>query len=159
MLEREAEDRAREMCLRWLEAAPRTRRQLADRLRQKDVDEAAAGRALDRLQAAGLIDDEAYARNWIRAHAPEGAMGRRRLAAELARRGVPRETADRVLADEAPPDEGRAAETVAARQAVRYRGLPREAARRRLAGFLSRRGFVPEEVFRAVDRVLPRKEE
>jgi regulatory protein len=158
ILEREEDVRVRELVLRWLDVAPRTRRQLADRLRLKGVEDTAAGRVLDRLQAAGLINDEAYARQWIKSKTRSGALGRRRIAAELARRGVPRDTAEEALAEEASADESEAVAELARRKAAAYRGLARDAARRRLAGFLSRRGFALEDVLRAVDAVLPRDE-
>jgi len=159
ILEREEDVRARELVLRWLDFAPRTRRQLADKLRQKGVDDAVAARVLDRLQAAGLINDESYARDWVKSHSRTGALGRRRIGAELARRGVDRDTAAAAMEEEAPADEGEACEDLARRKAAQYRNLPRDAARRRLTGFLSRRGFSGEDVYRAVDKALPRKEQ
>jgi regulatory protein len=158
ILEREEDVRVRELVLRWLDVAPRTRRQLADRLRLKGVEDAAAGRVLDRLQAAGLINDEAYARLWIKSKTRSGALGRRRIAAELARRGVSRDTAEEALVEEASADESEAVAELARRKAAAYRGLARDVARRRLAGFLSRRGFAPEDIFRAVDAVLPKED-
>lgn len=155
LLEREEEVRARELCLRWLEAAPRTRRQLADRLQRREVAGPVAVRVLDRLQDAGLINDQALARDWVRAQARAGGMGRRRLGVELARRGVPRADADAVLDQEAPPDEAAVCRELAERKAGAYLRLERPVARRRLAGFLARRGFDAEAVRAAVDAVLP----
>lgn len=157
ILEREEDVRARELVLRWLDHSARTRRQLADKLRLKGVDDAAAARVLDRLQAAGVINDEAYARDWVKSRSRTGALGRRRISAELAKRGVDHETAAEAMEQEAPADEAEAAETLAIRKAAAYRNLPRDAARRRLAGFLSRRGFAPEDVYRAVNAALPEK--
>jgi regulatory protein len=159
LLEREEEVRARELCLRWLGVASRTRRQLADRLRRKDVSDDVAARVLDRLQASGLIDDAALARDLVRVQVRTGAMGRRRLALELAKRGVSREDADAVLAGEAPTDEAQACRELAERKAGAYRRLERPVARRRLAGFLARRGFDAEDVRAAVDAALPEKEQ
>jgi regulatory protein len=159
ILEREEEVRARELVLRWLDISARTRRQLADRLRLKGVEDEVAGRVLDRLQAAGVINDDAYAREWIKAKTRGGAMGRRRISAELARRGVDRDTAAGAMADEGSTDETEAVADLARRKAATYRGLDRDVARRRLVGFLSRRGFALEDIFRAVDAALPKNEE
>jgi regulatory protein len=155
LLEREDEVAAREWCLRWLTVAPRTRRQLAERLERRGVDAATAERVLDRLQASGLVDDAVFARDWIKSRARTGAVGRRRLAAELAQRGVPRDLAAAALDQEAAPDEAAACRDLAEQKAPAYRRLPREAARRRLAGFLSRRGFAPDHVLAAVKAALP----
>lgn len=155
ILEREEDVRVREQVLRWLEISPRTRRQLADRLRQKGVEDAAAVRVLDRLQAAGVINDETYAREWVRSRSRNNAMGRRRLSAELAKRGVDWDDAQAVLDEEAPGSDAGACETLALGKAAGYRRLPRETARRRLTGFLARRGFSGEDVRRAVNAALP----
>jgi regulatory protein len=155
VLEQEEEIRARELCLRWLAVAPRTRQQLADRLRRKDVSAEAANNTLDRLQAAGLVNDEAYARDWVKTHTAAGAMGRSRLSAELARRGVPRSAADEVIKGEAPADEAVACAALARRMVARYARLPNSVARRRLAGYLARRGFDAEAVRAAVNAELP----
>ncbi|MFC7732812.1 regulatory protein RecX [Actinomadura keratinilytica] len=59
------EARAREICLRMLTAAPRTRAQLADALRRKKVPDEVAERVLGRFTDVGLIDDEAFAQAWV----------------------------------------------------------------------------------------------
>lgn len=149
------EVRLREKILRLLDRHAYTRRQLEDKFRQRGADPGVVAVVLDRLQASGLINDEAYARAWIQTHSHQGAMGRRRLAAEMARRGIDRTTTEVVLAEEAPADEPGACEELALRKAAVYRNLPRETARQRLSGFLIRRGFNFEDVRRAVDKALP----
>lgn len=153
------EAQAREKVLRLLDRRAYTRRQLENKLRQRGTDPDVIRTVLDRLQAAGLVNDEAYARTWIQAPERQGAMGRRRISAELSRIGIDRATAEAVMASEAPGDEANACKELALRKAPAYRHLPRETARRRLSAFLARRGFDMEDVRQAVDRVLPVKEE
>ena len=149
------EARARDKVLRLLERRAYPRRDLLQRLRRAGFTEAAAAAVIDRLVAAGAVDDGAFARAWIRTRLVAGPQGRRRLTAELARRGVDRETAAAALAEESPGDENDACLRAAERQAVKYRRLPAAAARRRLSAFLARRGFDPEDVRRAVERIRP----
>jgi regulatory protein len=85
-------------------------------------------------------------------------MGPRRVAAELARRGVARATVDAVmreLEDEGVADEPAAIEAVAARKLRTMQGLEPEVVKRRLYGFLARRGFSGGAIRTVLDQ-LPR---
>ena len=65
---RDAQDpeaRARQICLRLLTAAPRTRAQLAQAMHRGGVPADAAEAILVRFADAGLIDDAAFARAWV----------------------------------------------------------------------------------------------
>jgi regulatory protein len=163
ILEREEEIRAREKCLRWLEARSRTRRELEDRLRRLDVSPEIAGRVLDRLEETGLLNDAALAKSLAQDRLRGGGVGKRRVRSELIKRGVDRDTVESILKTagengEVPGrvrDEAQACLALARRKAAAYRRLPAETGRRRLMGFLARRGFGLEDIYRAVDQVLP----
>lgn len=157
LLDREEEVRAREKCLRWLEAHSRTRRELQDRLLRLGVGREIAERVLDRLEQAGLLNDAALARSLAQERLRGGGMGKRRLRGELLKRGVNREAVDAAVEAAADGEEAESCLALARRKAAAYRSVPSETARRRLAGFLARRGFEPEDIFRAVDQVLPRE--
>lgn len=123
----------------------RSRSELTRWLRTREFTASEIDPALDKLAALGLLDDRAYARGFARSRLSVGrGYGPRRVAAELARRGVSREIVDEVLAelrDEGPADEQTAIEAVAARKWRTLAALEPQVARRRLIGFLSRRGF------------------
>jgi regulatory protein len=155
MLEREEEVRAREKCLRWLEAHTRTRRELADRLRRLEVAPAIAARVLDRLEQTGLLNDAALAKSMAQERLRGGSVGKRRLRSELIKRGMDRETVESTLETVGEGDEGASCLALAQRKAAAYRRLPLEIGRRRLVGFLARRGFGLEDIYRAVDLALP----
>ena len=76
-------DVARQIVLRQLTMAPRSRAQLEDKLRQRDCPDDVAAAVLDRLTEVGLVDDEAYA-------ADAGALPAGRAAGWLARALAPR---------------------------------------------------------------------
>ncbi len=125
------EARARQICLRLLTLAPRTRAQLADALRKKDIPDDAAeavlgrfelkqrGGAADELRVAideGLSpeDELAAARRLVAARLP-GTRGQpapqrmRRLAGQLARKGYPAGLAFRVIREALEGEEDAAA--------------------------------------------------
>jgi regulatory protein len=76
-------------------------------------------------------------------------MSRRRIAAELAKRGVERELVDaaisEVMADESI-DERAMVETAAKKKFKTLAKLEPDVQRRRLYGFLARKGFAPDLV-------------
>jgi regulatory protein len=79
---------AREICLRLLTAAPRTRAQLVTALRNRGVPESVAEEVLGRFAETGLIDDAAFARAWVESRHYSRGLSRRALAGELRERGV-----------------------------------------------------------------------
>jgi regulatory protein len=95
---------------------------------------------LARLEAVGLIDDEAFARALAEHHLGVRASGRRAVAAALASKGVSRGTIDQVLA-ELETDDAARAESLAAEKARRFASLPPEKAYGRLVALLARRGY------------------
>jgi regulatory protein len=148
------ESRAREICLRLLTAAPRTRAQLAGALRRRGIPDSAANAILGRFAEAGLIDDAAFARAWVESRHYSRGLSRRVLAAELRQRGVADgEVRDAI--DELDPDK----EAATARQLVRKklaatRGQPPQVRARRLAGMLARKGYPAAMVFRIIREAM-----
>src|SRR5262252_2569444 len=82
------EARARQICLRLLTAAPRTRAELAQAMRLDGVSDEAAEAVLVRFADVGLIDDAAFARAWVESRHYSRGLAGRALAAELKQRGV-----------------------------------------------------------------------
>lgn len=132
---------ARTILLDQLTGRARSRKELADKLKSKDVPPEIAERLLDRFTEVGLVDDEAFARTWVSDRQRSKGLATRALAQELRRKGVDDEVAREVL-DEVDPD----AEEQAARLLVRkkLRTLSRvddTTATRRLVGMLARKGY------------------
>lgn len=145
---------AREICLRLLSAAPRTRAQLADALRRKGVPEDAAERVLGRLTEVGLIDDAAFARAWVQSRHLGRGLARRALASELRRRGVADETVNEAVEILEPQQEERTARELVARRLPATRGLDPAKRMRRLVGMLARKGYSPGLAYRVVREAL-----
>jgi regulatory protein len=146
--------RARQICLRLLTLAPRTRAQLADALRSRGVPDAAADEVLGRFTDAGLIDDTAFARAWVESRHHSRGLAGRVLSLELKRRGVDEEEIREAVAGLGPD-----AEVATARRLVRQKlastaGLPPEARARRLAGMLARKGYPPGLAFRVIREAM-----
>jgi regulatory protein len=124
------------------------RAQLATKLAKRGYPEDEVEAALDRLAGLGYLDDHRAAREYAEAKLARGPLGRRRLAADLARQGAPRAAADAVL-DELLPEDDRAAAREAARAwLAKKRGVVKPQS---LAGHLERRGFSPGSIWTVLD--------
>jgi len=143
-------DWARQIVLRQLTAAPRSRSQLEQALRRKDCPEHVAAAVLDRMEEVGLVDDTAYAGMLVRSQQAGRGLARRALAQELRRKGVDDETAQAAL-DEVDPtvEEDRARELVAKKMRS-MTGLEPLVQTRRLAGMLARKGYPSDLTMRVV---------
>jgi regulatory protein len=147
---------ARQICLRMLTAAPRTRAQLAEALRRRGVPEETAETVLGRFSEVKLIDDAAFAAAWVESrHYGRGLSGRA-LAAELKQRGVPREDIKAAVGGLDPQQEIATARGLVARRLAGTRGQPLHARIRRLTGVLARKGYSPAIAYRVVREALER---
>lgn len=131
------------------------RRDLERRMVRKGHGPEAAAAALDRAVAAGLIDDQAFAREYASAKAGRG-RGPARLMRDLMAMGVAPHLAqpavDSAWAERTESDDPTRA--LAAKRARQLGNLPRPVKRRRVLAFLARRGFQGDEVRRLVTQVL-----
>ncbi|MBF9073797.1 regulatory protein RecX [Streptacidiphilus fuscans] len=146
--------RARDICLRQLTGSARTRRQLADALRRKEIPDEVAEEVLDRLEQVGLIDDAAYAEAWVEQRQRHRGLARRALASELRAKGVAGDLVQRAVAQVEPEDEEAAARRLVERKLRSTAGLERQVRLRRLAGMLARRGYPEGLALRVVRSAL-----
>ena len=141
--------------LRVLELRPYARADLGRRLQRKGHPRAAVEVALERLAGLGLLDDEAYARNYVQTRAARG-RGPTRLLRDLLSMGVQRSLVDRAIGAEWPEGSDRTSmpQALASKRAAQLGQLPRQTKRRRLLAYLARRGFSGREVAALVESVL-----
>ncbi|HCE60973.1 MAG TPA: recombination regulator RecX [Janibacter terrae] len=147
-------ERARGICLRLLTGSARTRKQLGDALRAKEIPDEVAEEVLSRFEEVGLIDDAAFAATLTTSRSRFSGRGKMRIRQELRQKGIDPETAEEALAEVSADDELEAARAVAAKRARSLEGLERVVAQRRLAGVLARRGFSPGVVMQVVQETL-----
>jgi regulatory protein len=123
-----------------------SRRELTDRLARRGFPPAAIRAELHRLEAAGLLDEQAVAASVITGALRRGT-GRRMASAALRRRRVAREAADGALRSLDPEAERAALALAVARAARRYPGFERlPDLRRKVIRYLLARGFGAGEI-------------
>ncbi|MBO3746503.1 regulatory protein RecX [Streptosporangiaceae bacterium NEAU-GS5] len=148
---------ARAICLRLLTLAPRTRAQLAEALRKRDVPEAAAEAVLERFSEVGLIDDEAFANAWVESRHAGRGLARRALAQELRQRGVDEDTVKEAVEQLDPEQEVETARQLVAHKLASMastKGGDARSMTRKLVGMLARKGYSPGLAFRVVREAL-----
>jgi regulatory protein len=143
----------KERALRLLTVRSRSRSELRQRLIRADFEPAEVDAALDDLEAVGLIDDEAFARE-LAEHQRRKGLGQRAGLAGMRAKGVDRELAERITGAVNPEDEAERALEVATTRLQRLRGLDPVTRGRRLQDFLMRRGYDPETARSACRRAL-----
>ncbi len=149
---------ARQICLRMLASAPRTRAQLAGLLRRRGVPEDAAEAVLGRFADVGLIDDAMFASAWVESrHYGRGLAGRV-LAAELRTRGVPADDIKAAVGGLDPEQEIATARGLVARRLAATRGEPTPTRIRRLIGVLARKGYSQALAYRLVREALEQED-
>ncbi|HSH76650.1 MAG TPA: regulatory protein RecX [Longimicrobiales bacterium] len=166
LLDADADVRVREAALNLLAHRARTRQELRRRLRQKGFLAPRVDRCLERLQEKGLLDDAAVAAAFVRDRLRHRPRGRTRLVSELRAKGVESEVASEAIAtvfgDEEVTDAELAREAAEAWLARQSGGVARalasedttaerDKARRRLYGYLARRGFHGEALHGALE--------
>jgi regulatory protein len=144
---------ARAICLRLLTDRARTRSELAAALRRRGIPTQVAERILSRFSEVGLIDDAAFAEQWVRSRHLTKGLGRHALAAELRRKGVDQETVGQAVAALDADAEARRARELVHRR-LRSINPKDQRAASKLLGMLARRGYPSGLAYRVVREAL-----
>jgi len=124
--------------LDYLSYRPRSQAEIASYLQRHDIPDTQAEVVVERLKAAGLLDDEAFAQYWVENRERFRPRGSRALRYELRRKGIGQEAIDQAL-EGVDPSAG--AYQAAARKAQQLKHLDRPEFYRKLVDYLARRGF------------------
>lgn len=147
-------DVARQIILRQLAMAPRSRQQLRDKLRQRNCPDDVAEAVLDRMTEVGLVDDGAYAAMLVRSQQAGRGLAARALARELRTKGVDPETAQATLAEIDPEEERERARALVEKKLRTMHGLDAAVQTRRLAGMLARKGYPSSMAFAVIREAI-----
>lgn len=159
--------KAREAALNLLSYRARSEAELRQRLRRKEFPDDVVEACLTELVEKGFVDDAAFSASFVRDRVRGRPRGSRRLVQELRAKGVELKTAASAVEETLAAEDvtelelARDAARAWARRAFGGRGRPaqmdaesRLAARRRLYGYLARRGFPGEAIRTVMDEVL-----
>ena len=146
--------------LRLLQRRLRSRAELSAGLRRRGLSPPLVTVVLSNLERDGWIDDRRFARLWVKDRMALRPRGARALRAELRVRGIAPDIIEATLGGLVSSGvEDAAALDQARRRAERLRALPPDVARRRLVGWLQRRGFNGGAITRALRSLADPDEE
>ena len=132
----------------------RSRGELEKALQRRNVPDEVASSVLDRMSEVGLVDDAAFANDWVESRQSRRLLSSRVLRQELMTKGVDRDEIDAALEQVSPEAEYDAALALAEKKVRSMSGLEPAVRRRRLAGALARRGFNSGVTARVLSEVL-----
>lgn len=130
-------EKAHERALNYLSYRPRSVDEVRRNLSEK-YPETAVEAVIERLERAGLLNDQEFARFWVENRDRFKPRSKRALRYELRQKGISDVDIDLVLE---ALDEEDAARRAAEDRARRYRNADEETFRKRMSDFLARRGF------------------
>ena len=142
--------------LRAIERRSFARADLGRRLRRKGHTPEAVETALERAAEQGLLDDAAFAANYVETRSARG-RGPARGSPAISWRWVSSEassTARWPTHDRRPRAVWTCPLALANKRAAQLRDLPRQVRRRRVLAYLARRGFSGREVSEMVGKLL-----
>ncbi len=148
---------ARSAALRLLKFRPRSEAELKGRLAEKGFGDETVQAVVEEMRRTGLVGDARFAR-YAATQAAAKPVGRRLILNRLRGKGIAPEMAEEaVQAATQGKDELERAREAAGRRVAALQGLSRQAAGRRLFGYLSRRGFSSDVIWKVVRESLVEK--
>jgi regulatory protein len=146
---KETEYKLYQSAVRLLSVRPRSEAELRRSFQKKKAPLDLQDKVITRLIEEGLIDDWVFAETWVENRLAFRPRGKRALKAELLQKGVSRQiTAEAIESI----DEEAAAVKAAEKASRRFIGLSYQDYKRKLFGYLSRRGFPYDLIYQMIDR-------
>ncbi|QGU02226.1 Regulatory protein RecX [Corynebacterium kalinowskii] len=155
----EAKAQVRHRALLLLDQRARSRAELDTRLARLEFESGLIQEVLDDLERSGLIDDYAFASEWVRQRHQLRGKSRRALSQELDAKGISADIKDEALQQVSEEDESEIAITLAVKKARTIRTQPTDRKDydkhlRRIVGMLARRGYGESLSYRVAKRAL-----
>lgn len=142
------EQRARNVLLFQLSKSPKSSKELSEILAKREIPEEIAQPVINRFVEVGLIDDLAVAQSFVN-HRRGQYKSKRVIAYELQRKGLAPSVIEQATDQMAESDQ-EVANQAAVKRLRSLKNLEDHVIRRRLMGYLQRRGFSGEISSRAI---------
>ncbi len=143
--------RAVDRAAHFLGSRPRSEAEVRRNLKEKEVAPPAIDAAVERLYALGYLDDEAFAKFWVQDRSTFKAASPRAMRQELKEKGIAADIIAEVLAE---VDANDVAMKAARSQLRRLRGMTQPEFKKKLSGFLQRRGFSYSDIRAVLQQLI-----
>ncbi|MEY2827519.1 MAG: hypothetical protein RLZZ183_638 [Actinomycetota bacterium] len=145
---------AKQVLLRRLSNAPRTRKELAQDLKKKKIEEDIAKQALDRFEELGLINDQTYSENFVANTHERRKLGKKALKQQLRSKGVSEETANQAVLQISDEDEFKSALALALKKIRSIQNDDPQTQIRKIVSLLARKGYSSSLSFQVAKQVI-----
>ena len=129
---------AYQKAINYISYQPRTEREVKQKLESNSYSDEVINTTIGKLNSIGVIDDQKFADDWVENRFEFRPRSKRALSFELRRRGIHADTIETALED---VDDSLMAYKAASKQAHKYKNCDWQEFRKKMLGFLSRRGF------------------
>lgn len=149
LLQADSEEKAFQKALMLLNYRPRSEAEITQRLEKAGFSEDVIAKVRKKLTTSGLLGDASFSKMWIENRVHAHPRSHRLLAYELRKKGVEGDDISRAIVS--IPDDKELALQAGMRYARRLEGASADDFRKRMMGFLARKGFNYE----TIQQVLP----
>jgi regulatory protein len=156
----EERQRTKRTALRYLSTRPRTEREMRDRLREAECSDADIAAVMAELEQAGLVNDEEFARSYVRDALARRPSGRKLLRQKMLLLGLEKELVEHTLDDLLSAEGQEDSALSSARRYLAKKPVPPDQKglhklRTLVAGHLARRGFSWDAITPVLHALLP----
>lgn len=147
-------EKAKSYALRLIHNRPRSQEELRKRLREKGYPEQIIDRLISDFKEEGLIDDRCFARLWARTRSQTSPRGLSFIRQELLEKEVDKDIVEQTI-EELKKDfnEEEVARELLKRRLRLVAGLDKQKAKIRLFGYLKRRGFSSQVIYKLLKEI------
>ncbi|MCM8781897.1 MAG: recombination regulator RecX [Candidatus Omnitrophica bacterium] len=148
--------KAKIYALRVVNFRPRSAKELTNKLKEKNFSDNIIAEVISEFKKKGFLNDAKFSRLWINSRMASKPKGEALLKRELMEKGVTNDVINEVI-EEAKSEysEYEIVKNLADQRMERLRDLDKRTAKRRLFGFLKRRGFNFETIMKVLNEVVP----
>ena len=146
--------KAKNYALNLLSFRNRSEKEIKERLKQKKFDNKTAEEVVDKLKSVDLIDDDKFARLWIKNRLTGKPRGKNLIKRELYQKGIKKEIIENAISEiYSETTEEELALKLAQKKAISYAKLDKVKAKHKLYAFLISRGFESELTGKIVNKI------
>lgn len=153
VLLKEEEHKVLDSALNFLSYRARSEKELYRKLTQKEYPEELIFKAISYCKEYGYLNDKEFALSFIRDKTKLNKYGPKKIRYELYKKGVSQDIIDEVLVSDKDTEYEMALE-LGLKKISKYKGDSRDAIYRKLGGFLQRKGYSSDIVYKVLREIV-----
>ena len=147
-------DYARNIAIRALGPRARSRMEIVQLLRKKNVEDEIVATVCDDLELHGYLNDLDFAHQWVESRTRQKKIAKKIIESELRGKGISREFISEALADISTDGEYEMAKELAEKKFRTIAHLDKDVIYRRLQSLLSRKGYEMGTISRVIKELI-----